>query len=158
MAGFNDKKHLKLSALTILVTMALFFLTPFLIPNLNGELSAQDSGTAQKEEPKGNIYNLYNKVLGSVDSEGKVTNQYGRVIGSIDSSGSIFNVSKIVIGQVTPDGKVSNQSGTVLGSVSADGAICNVSGRKVGEVRDVGDIILIGGAARLLFLGVSHSK
>jgi hypothetical protein len=158
MAGLVNKKHLKLRTLIILMTIGLLFSMTFLIADLKGEEATRDSGATQKEKPQLNIFNLYNRALGSVDIEGNVTNQYGRFIGSVDSSGVILNVSKIVIGQVTPEGNVLNQSGTILGSVSKDGAICNVSGRKVGEVRDVEDINLIGGAARLLFLGVSHSK
>jgi hypothetical protein len=152
MDGSNRIIYLKLRYVIFLTITTLLFFTPFLFADLNGKVFARDSGTAQKEEPKGNIYNLYNRALGSVDTEGNVTNRYGRFIGSVDSSGVIFNVSKIVIGQVTAEGNVLNQSGTILGSVSTDGAISNVSGRKVGEVRDVEDIILIGGAARLIFL------
>lgn len=152
MAGLKNRNHMKLQAVTFLATITLVLFIPFFITDLKSAESSKDSGTAQKGEIKGNIYNLYNAILGSVDTEGNVTNRYGSPLGSVDSSGTIFNVSKIVIGQVTPEGNVLNQSGTILGSVSSDGSICNVSGRKVGEVRDVEDIILIGGAARLLFL------
>jgi hypothetical protein len=152
MAGHNNRKHIKLQMFISLVIMTLVLFMPFLITGLKGEASAQMSGTAQKGEIKGNIYNLYNAILGSVDAEGNVTNRYGTPLGSVDGSGVIFNVSKIVIGHVTSEGNVLNQSGTILGSVSSDGSICNVSGRKVGDVRDVEDIFLIGGAARLLFL------
>ena len=135
-----------------LVMMILVLFMPFLTMDSKGEASEQVNGTAQKEVLKVKIYNIHDTLLGYIDTEGNVTNRYGSPLGSVDSSGTIFNVSKIVIGQVTPEGNVSNQSGTILGSVSNDGSICNVSGRKVGEVRDVEDIILIGGAARLLFL------
>lgn len=152
MAGYNNRKYIKLRMFISLVMMILVLFMPFLITGLKGEASAQMSDIAQKGEIKGNIYNLYNAILGSVDAEGNVTNRYGTHLGSVDSSGVIYNVSKIVIGHVTPEGNVLNQSGTMLGSVGSDGSIWNVSGRKVGEVRDVEDIFLIGGAARLLFL------
>jgi hypothetical protein len=49
---------------------------------------------------------------------------------------------------------VTNQSGTVLGNVDGQGNVYNVSGTKVGSVNAGGKIMLIGGAARLLFYGV----
>jgi hypothetical protein len=152
LARLNNRNNMRLQVVTFLVTITLVLFMPFFITDLKSAESSKDSGAAQKGETKGNIYNLYNAILGSVDIEGNVTNRYGRPLGSVDSSGVIFNVSKIVIGHVTPEGNVFNQSGTMLGSVGSDGSICNVSGRKVGEVRDVEDIFLIGGAARLFFL------
>jgi uncharacterized membrane protein YeiB len=152
MAGLNSMNHMRLQLVTFLATIILILFMPFFVTDLKSAESTKDSKVAQKGEVKANIYNLYNAILGSVDTEGNVTNRYGSPLGSVDSSGIIYNVSKIVIGQVTPEGNVLNQSGTVLGSVGSDGAIYNVSGRKVGEARDVEDIILIGGAARLLFL------
>jgi len=152
MAGYNNRKHIKLQMVISLVMMTLVLFMPILITGSKGEASAQMSGTAQKEVLKVEIYNIHDRLLGYIDTEGNVTNRYGSPLGSVDGSGVIFNVSKIVIGHVTPEGNVLNQSGTILGSVSSDGSICNVSGIKVGEVRDAEDIILIGGAARLLFL------
>jgi hypothetical protein len=152
MAGYNNMKHIRLQMVISLVTMTLVLFMAFLITGPKGEASAQVSGTAQKEVLKHEIYNIHDRLLGYIDTEGNVTNRYGRPLGSVDGNGVIFNVSKIVIGQVTPEGNVFNQSGTTLGSVSGDGSVFNVSGRKVGEVRDLEDIILIGGAARLLFL------
>ncbi len=152
MAGINNRNHMRLQVVTFLVTVILVLFMPFFITDSKSTESPKNISVAQKDEIKGNIYNRYNTILGSVDIEGNVTNRYGRPLGSVDDKGVIFNVSKIVIGQVTPEGNVLNQSRTILGSVSGDGAIYNVSGRKVGEARGVEDIILIGGAARLLFL------
>ncbi|HJX35045.1 MAG TPA: hypothetical protein VJ373_07710, partial [Desulfatiglandales bacterium] len=142
MAGLNNRNHMRLQVVQFLVTVTLVLFIPFFITDSKSAESSQDSGVAQKSEIKGNIYNLYNTILGSVDIEGNVTNRYGRPLGSVNDKGVILNVSRIVIGQVTPEGNVSNQSGTIIGSVSSDGAIYNVSGRKVGEVRDAEDIIL----------------
>jgi len=76
---------------------------------LSGERFAQKQNAAKKEDPKGNVLNLYEKAIGSVDADGNITNLYGRPLGSVDKKGIIFNVSKITIGRVEPDGKVLNQ-------------------------------------------------
>lgn len=152
MAGYKNRKYIKFQMVKSLVTMILILFMPFLITDSKGEASEQVSGTAQEEILRFKIYNIHDTLLGHIDTDGNVTNRYGSPLGSVDSSGVIFNVSKIVIGQVTPEGNVLNQSGTILGSVGSDGSICNVSGRKVGEVREMEDMILIGGAARLLLL------
>ena len=152
MEKYNNNKRSGLRASASLLIGPVFFLMLFLTLGLPGFLLAQDSGNNQKEEPKENVINLYDQVIGSVDTKGNVTNKFGRAIGSVNKDGSIFNVSGIDIGKVTPEGEVINQAGTVLGSIGNDGSIYNVSGRKVGQVKELEDFYLIGGAARLLFL------
>lgn len=147
----NDKRSGLRVSLSLLIGTVLFLML-FLAVSRPGSLFAQDGGNAQKEEPKENVFNLYDQVVGSVDTKGNVTNKFGRIIGSVNKDGSILNVSGIDIGKVSPEGEVINQSGTVLGSVSDDGSVYNVSGRKVGQVKEIEDINLIGGASRLLFL------
>ena len=119
----------------------------------NGQAFAQTKKTAEKDDSKLNVMNLYGRALGSVNTDGNIFNRFGRLVGSVDiEKGTIFNVSKIVIGKIDKSGKIYNQSGTTLGSVDGDGNVFNVSGRKVGTVSAEGNLILIGGAARLLLL------
>jgi hypothetical protein len=148
----DKKKHPTPWPVYVLVTATLAFSGPIFTGDVTSRAFAGDIKDTQPAEPEGNIYNLYGRVMGSVDKEGNVTNAYGRTIGWVNSDGVIINVSKIFIGQVTADGHIQNQSGTVLGSVNSSGDILNVSARKVGEVKDIENIKLIGGAARLLFL------
>ena len=151
MVIFDYTRHLIRRALLFLLSGSLLF-SFSLTPDLNSKALAQSNKPQQQEEYTGNVFNLYGRALGSVDTEGNITNLYGRLIGSVDSEGAIFNISKIAIGEVKPDGTIVNQAGTMLGCVNSDGSVYNVSGRKVGEVKIEGDIFLIGGAARLLFL------
>ena len=113
--------------------------------------SAEKTGT-DSDKIKNNVFNLYDRELGSVDEEGVIFNINGRTLGSVDQDGIIYNVSDLEIGKVEPDGSILNQSGTRLGSVNEDGDIFNISNRKLGSVKNIKDIKLIGGAARLIFL------
>ena len=128
------------------------FIFTNLIPvvGISAERLSLDHKSGEEETTQGNVMNLYDRPVGSVDPDGNITNLYGRHLGSVDKDGVIFNVSNIVIGKVNPEGKISNQSGTFMGSADKQGNVYNVSGRKIGEVRDTEDIHLIGGAARLL--------
>jgi hypothetical protein len=102
---------------------------------------------------KPNVFTPYDQPIGTVDTEGNVFALAGNQIGKVDADGSIYNVSKIMVGKVETDGKVKNQSGTVLCTVTADGKVYNVSGTLIGSVKDTGgNLILIGGAARLLVM------
>jgi hypothetical protein len=147
----NDKRSGLRVSESLLIGTVLFLLLLLGVGRPVG-LFAQDGGDVQQEEPKENVFNLYDQVVGAVDTKGNITNKFGRSIGSVNRDGSIFNISGIDIGKVTPEGEVLNQAGTVLGSVSEDGSVYNVSGRKVGQVKEVEEINLMGGAARLLFL------
>ena len=152
MEMVHNKKDREFSVPAILFAGAILFLTLFLALGRPGSLFAQDAIDTGGEESGGNVINLYDAVVGSVDAQGNVTNKFGKVIGSVNSDGSILNVSGIDIGKVTAEGEVLNQAGTVLGSVDKEGSVYNVSGRRIGQVKEVEEINLMGGAARLLFL------
>ena len=120
---------------------------------LNREVFAQG---AQKDKPDSNVFNRYDKPIGSVDADGIVTNRYGKAVGSVDTAGTVYNVRKKAIGTVSPNGKVFNQTGTELGSVDKDGRVYNRNGRLLGKVDIQENIILTGGAARLLLMSGGH--
>ena len=122
------------------------------IGGTNNEASAREEKVQEKGKVQGKVLNLYGRAVGLVDAEGVVHNLYGRSVGSVDKDGIVYNVSKIVIGKVDPGGEVFNQAGTLLGSVDDKGEVFNRIGRKVGSVETEGNIILAGGAARLLLL------
>ena len=132
----------------------LLVLTPFILA-LCSATAAYSSGQKgnDKGELKNNVFTLYDQEIGRVSEDGVIYNAYGSVLGSVDKNGIIYNVSKIVIGKVEADGSVLNQAGTKLFSVNEKGEIFNVSDRKIGIVKGVSDINLIGGAARVIFLG-----
>ena len=143
----------KFNGLCLISVLCLFsFNLPTPMGGFHNQAFARDEKTPEKDAPKNNVLNLYGRALGSVDMEGVVFNLYGRSVGSVDTDGIVYNVSKIVIGKVDPSGTVFNQSGTILGRVDAGGEVFNRTGRKVGSVLVDGNIILMGGAARLLLL------
>jgi hypothetical protein len=108
--------------------------------------------------PKGNVINLYGAPVGAVDAEGTVFNAYGSKLGRVDENGNIYNVSDILIGRVFLNGVFYNQSGDFLGYGEGGGSVYNVSNIKVGSVDAGGDLILIGGAARIIFFRGSNSR
>lgn len=122
-----------------------------LVPIYNQGLLAQGE---KGEDSIGRILNNYDAVLGFVKDNGQITNRFGAPLGSVGDDGTIYNVNKIAIGKVNPSTmEVVNQSGTVLGSITPEGDVFNINGDKLGAVlNNSGDIILIGGAARLFFL------
>ena len=149
MGRITDKKD-KNAAICICLVIGFVFIAALSgTADGNREVFAQG---VQKDGPEQNVFNRYNKPIGSVDANGIVSNRYGKSVGSVDSAGIVYNVSKRVIGKVHPDGNVFNQTGTKLGSVDADGRVYNRNGRDVGSVDFKGNIILTGGAARLLLL------
>lgn len=118
-----------------------------------GPAEAKDDG---KGKPELNIFNPAGTPIGSVDEAGTVYNRLGRIVGSVDPKGIIYNISNNVTGKVEADGKVFNRVGTLVGSVDDEGNVFNKNGRKIGSVKSPlpGNIMLIGGAAWLLLLGV----
>jgi hypothetical protein len=140
MVWFNGKKNINL------VEGALFLAS-------SSQVSAQKD---QKDKPELNVFNPVGTPIGSVDEAGSVYNRLGRLIGSVDDRGIIYNISKNPIGKVEAGGKVFNRVGTLVGSVDDEGDVFNNNGRKIGSVQSPfpGNIMLIGGAAWLLLLGV----
>jgi hypothetical protein len=118
------------------------------------------SAWAQQPEPQGNVLTPYGQPVGAVDQEGIVTTPYGSKVGSVDPDGDVYNVSGIFIGRVYPNGDIFNQAGDYLGYVDAQGNVYNVSNFKIGSVQTEENIILAGGAARIIFFksskGVRH--
>jgi len=109
----------------------------------------------QQPRPQGNVLNLYGAPVGAVDENGNVSTPYGSKLGSVDLEGSIYNVSNIFIGKVYPNGDIFNQAGDFLGYVDAEG---NVSEIKSGSVQVGGNLILAGGAARIIFFKSSKGS
>lgn len=107
--------------------------------------------------PKGNVLNPHGAPVGAVDEDGIVYNAHGSRLGRVDSNGDVYNVSDIFIGTVYPNGDILNQSGVFLGYAEQDGSIFNVSNIKIGSVQAGGDLILSGGAARIIFFRGSNS-
>lgn len=129
-------------------------IVPFLamiLVNTGTAVSATKEAGSEKLIEKGLVLNLAGRDIGVVDSEGNVYNRYEKFIGSIDEKGNIYNVSKIRIGTVNAGGEVRNQAGTLLGYADEQGNVYNRLGTKVGSVEGIGGLILVGGAARLLF-------
>lgn len=124
-----------------------------LMPHFNGPVFAKSD---EKEKPELNVFNPAGRPIGAVDDKGNVYNPVGRLIGTVDGSGTIYNISKKPIGKVDVRGKVFNRVGKLVGSVDDEGNVFNNNGRKIGSVKSPapGNIILIGGAAWLLLLGV----
>jgi hypothetical protein len=106
---------------------------------------------AQQPKPQGNVLNPYGAPVGAVDEEGIVTTPYGSKVGHVDPDGNVYNVSSIFIGKVYPNGDIFNQAGDYLGYVDEDGSVYNVSEFKVGFVQAGGNVLLAGGAARIIF-------
>jgi len=111
---------------------------------------------AQQPKPQGNVLNPYGAPVGAVDGKGEVTTPYGGKLGSVDPEGNVYNVSDIFIGKVYANGDIFNQAGDYLGYVDADGDVYNVSEFKVGSVQTGGNLILAGGAARIIFFKSSE--
>jgi hypothetical protein len=153
MYRININKNNKLSACVSLATGVLCIISLSLMPYLNGPVFAKSD---EKEKPELNVFNPVDTPIGSVDDQGSVYNRLGRLIGSVDSRGTIYNISKNAIGKVEDSGKVFNRVGTLVGSVDDEGNVFNNNGKKIGSVKSPipGNIILIGGAAWLLLLGV----
>ena len=153
MYRININKTNKLTACVSLVIGVLCIISLSLMPYLNGPVFAKSD---EKEKPELNVFNPVGTPIGSVDGEGSVYNRLGRLIGSVDGKGIIYNISKNPIGKVEANGKVFNRVGKLVGSVDDEGNVFNNNGRKIGSVKSPipGNIILIGGAAWLLLLGV----
>ena len=118
-------------------------------------LGKDPSAQAQQPKPQGNVLNPYGAPVGAVDEKGMVTTPYGSKLGQVDADGNVYNVSSIFIGKVYPNGDIFNQAGDYLGYVDLDGNVYNVSEFKVGSVQAGGNVVLAGGAARILFFKAS---
>ncbi|MGD8984292.1 MAG: hypothetical protein PVI53_09715 [Desulfobacteraceae bacterium] len=153
MYRININKTNKLTACVAFVIGVLCIISLSLMPYLNGPVFAKSD---EKEKPELNVFNPADTPIGSVDDQGSVYNRLGRLIGSVDGKGIIYNISKNPIGKVEANGKVFNRVGKLVGSVDDEGNVFNNNGRKIGSVKSPipGNIILIGGAAWLLLLGV----
>jgi len=153
MYRINITKNNKLVACVSLITGIICILSLSLMPHFQGPAEAKND---EKEKLELNVFNPAGTPIGSVDAEGGVYNRLGRLIGSVDSKGTIYNISKNAIGKVEANGKVFNRVGKLVGSVDEEGNVLNNNGKKIGSVKSPipGNIILIGGAAWLLLLGV----
>ena len=153
MYRINTTKNNKLVACVSLITGIICILSLSLMPHFQGPAEAKNDG---KEKLELNVFNPAGTPIGSVDEAGGVYNRLGRLVGSVDPSGTIYNISNNVIGKVEVNGKVFNRVGKLVGSVDEEGNVLNNNGRKIGSVKSPipGNIILIGGAAWLLLLGV----
>jgi len=152
MYRININKN-KLATFTGLAIGLICIISLTLMPHFRGTAEAKND---EKEKPELNVFNPVGTAIGSVDEAGSVYNRLGRLIGSVDPRGTIYNISNNPIGKVEANGKVFNRVGTLVGSVDDEGSVFNNNGRKIGSVKPPvpGNIILIGGAAWLLLLGV----
>ena len=153
MYRININKSNNLAACISLVIGIICIISLSLIPYFNAPVIAK---SGEKEKPELNVFNPVGTAIGSVDEAGSVYNRLGRLIGSVDSRGIIYNISKNPIGKVEAGGKVFNRVGKLVGSVDEEGNVLNNNGRTIGSVKSPipGNIMLIGGAAWLLLLGV----
>ena len=153
MHWINIIKSNKLAAYISLVIGIVGILSLSLMPYLDEPVIAKSH---EKEKPELNVFNPVGTPIGSVDEAGGVYNRLGRLIGSVDPRGTIYNISNNVTGNVEASGKVFNRVGTLVGSVDEEGNVFNNNGKKIGSVKSPvpGNIMLIGGAAWLLLLGV----
>ena len=124
---------------------------------LLGLTGGQGEAGAVQPGPEGNVRTLYGAPIGAVDENGVVYNAYGTKLGRVDSNGDVYNVSDIFIGKVYPNGDILNQAGIFIGYAEPDGGIYNVSDIKIGSVQTGGDLILSGGAARIIFFRGSNT-
>ncbi|MFC1862679.1 5-fold beta-flower protein [Thermodesulfobacteriota bacterium] len=147
------RTDIKIKLITYISIGSIFILFFLLATDFNQRLFAQDEDTGEIDDSIGRVLNDHDAVLGLVKNNGQITNRFGALLGSVDDDGTIYNVSKISIGKVDPlTREVLNQSGTVLGLVTPEGDVFNNNGDKLGSVLiDSGGIILVGGAARLIF-------
>ena len=153
MVWFNGKKNINWVEGICLVMGVVFIFSVVLILDSSNQAFAQKD---QKDKPELNVFNPVGTPIGSVDEAGSVYNRLGRLIGSVDDRGIIYNISKNPIGKVEAGGKVFNRVGKLTGSVDDEGNVFNNNGRNIGSVKSPypGNLILIGGAAWLLLLGV----
>ena len=153
MYRINFNKSNNLAACISLVIGIICIISLSLMPYLTAPVIAK---SGEKEKPELNVFNPVGTAIGSVDEAGSVYNRLGRLIGSVDSKGIIYNISKNPIGKVEAGGKVFNRVGKLVGSVDEEGNVLNNNGRTIGSVKSPipGNIMLIGGAAWLLLLGV----
>ena len=153
MHRFNINENKNLATYISLLTGVLCIIALSFVPHLSGPVFAKNG---EKEKPELNVFNPVGTAIGSVDEAGNVYNRLGRLVGSVDPKGTIYNISKSTIGKVEANGKVFNRVGKLVGSVDDEGNVLNNNGKKVGSVKSPvpGNIILIGGAAWLLLLGV----
>ena len=153
MVWFNGKKNINLVERICLIIAAVFIFSFALILDSNSQVFAQKDQTDKIEL---NVFNRVGRPIGAVDSEGNIYNPVGRPIGKVDGSGTVYNIFENPVGKVDAKGQVFNRVGTLTGSVDEEGNVLNNNGRKIGSVQSPspGNIILIGGAAWLLLLGV----
>ncbi len=153
MYWFNGKKNINLVEGICLVMGAVFIFSVALILDSSSQAFAQ---TDQKDKPELNVFNPVGRPIGAVDNEGNIYNPVGKLIGAVDGSGTVYSIFKKPVGKVDARGQVFNRVGKLTGSVDDEGNVFNNNGRKIGSVKSPapGNIILIGGAAWLLLLGV----
>lgn len=153
MVWFNGKKNINLLKSLCLGMGAVFIFSLALTLDFSTQALAQKD---QKDKPELNVFNPVGRPVGAVDSEGNIYNPVGKLIGTVDGSGTVYNIFDKPVGKVDAKGRVFNRVGKLTGSVDLDGNVLNNNGRKIGSVESPspGNIILIGGAAWLLLLGV----
>lgn len=153
MFWFNGKKDVNLKEGICLVMGAIFIFSVALILGPSCQAFAQSD---QKDKPELNVFNPVGRPIGAVDNEGNIYNPIGKLIGTVDNSGTVYNIFKKPVGKVDAKGQVFNRVGKLTGSVDDKGNVFNKNGRIIGSVNSPapGNIILIGGAAWLLLLGV----
>lgn len=153
MYWFNGKKNINLVEGICLVMGAVFIFSLTLLADFSSQAFAQRD---QKDKPELNVFNPVGRPIGAVDNEGNIYNPVGKLIGAVDGSGTVYSIFKKPVGKVDARGQVFNRVGKLTGSVDDEGNVFNNNGRKIGSVKSPapGNIILIGGAAWLLLLGV----
>lgn len=132
-------------------------LIALLIPCALLVLLTEGRAQSNQPHPEGNVRTIYGAPVGAVDEEGVVYNAYGSKLGRVDVNGNVYNVSDIFIGKIYPNGDILNQAGIFIGYAEPDGSIYNVSDVKIGSVQTGGDLILSGGAARIIFFRGSNT-
>ena len=153
MVWFNGKKKVNLAEGICLVMAAVFIFTVSLILDSRCQVFAQKD---QKDKPELNVFNPVDRPIGAVDGEGNIYNPVGKLIGKVDGGGTVYNIFDKPVGKVDASGQVFNRVGKLTGSVDEEGNVFNNNGRKIGSVNSPypGNVMLIGGAAWLLLLGV----
>ena len=153
MVWFNGKKNINWGEGICLVMGIVFIFSVTLILDSSDQALAQ---TNQEDKPELNVFNPVGRPVGAVDDGGNIYNPVGRLIGTVDSGGTVYNIFEKPVGKVDAKGRVFNRVGKLTGSVDEEGNVLNNNGRNIGSVKSPipGNIILIGGAAWLLLLGV----
>jgi hypothetical protein len=153
MVWFNGKKNINWVEGFCLVMGVVFIFSVALILDSSNQAFAQKD---KKDKPELNVFNPVGTPIGAVDDEGNIYNPVHKLIGSVDGSGTVYSIFKKPIGKIDARGQVFNRIGKLTGSVDDEGNVFNNNGRKVGSVKSPspGNIMLIGGAAWLLLLGV----